>query len=156
MTLTSIVTDPRERTRFFRFATVGIIGAVVDFGTFNLLTTFAGMTAVLASIFSFIAAVISNFTWNRYWTYPDSRTKPISRQLIQFTVVSLGGLLIRTPLIAFLEPLFTRLLGGLTFLSNGFFTGEFLADNLALAVAVIVVMFWNFFVNRYWTYGDIE
>lgn len=156
MTLTSIVTDPRERTRFFRFATVGIIGAVVDFGTFNLLTTFAGLTAVLASVFSFVAAVISNFTWNQYWTYPDSRTKPISRQLIQFTVVSLGGLLIRTPIIAFLEPLFTRLLGGLQFFPIGFFTGEILADNLALAVAVLVVMFWNFFINRYWTYGDIE
>ena len=156
MTLTSIVTDSRERTRFFRFATVGVIGAVVDFGTFNLLTSFAGMTAVWASVFSFIAAVISNFTWNRYWTYPDSRTKPISRQLIQFTVVSIGGLLIRTPLIAFLEPLFTRLFVGLPFLPIGFFTGEFLADNLALAVAVLVVMFWNFFINRYWTYGDVD
>lgn len=156
MTLTSIVTDSRERTRFFRFATVGVIGAVVDFGTFNLLTSFAGMTAVWASVFSFIAAVISNFTWNRYWTYPDSRTKPISRQLIQFTAVSIGGLLIRTPLIAFLEPLFTRLFIGLPFLPIGFITGEFLADNLALAVAVLVVMFWNFFINRYWTYGDVE
>ena len=156
MTLTSIVTDPRERSRFFRFATVGIIGAVVDFGTFNLLTAFAGMTAVMASIFSFIAAIISNFTWNRYWTYPDSRTKPISRQLIQFSVVSVVGLLIRTPIIALLEPFFTQLFIGLPYLPIGFITAERLADNLALAIAVIVVMFWNFFINRYWTYGDIE
>ena len=156
MTLTSIVTDPRERSRFFRFATVGIIGAVVDFGTFNLLTAFAGMTAVMASIFSFIAAIISNFTWNRYWTYPDSRTKPVSRQLIQFSVVSVVGLLIRTPIIAMLEPFFTRLFIGLPYLPIGFITAEILADNLALAIAVIVVMFWNFFINRYWTYGDIE
>ena len=156
MTLTSIVTDPRERSRFFRFATVGIIGAVVDFGTFNLLTAFAGMTAVMASIFSFIAAIISNFTWNRYWTYPDSRTKPVSRQLIQFSVVSVVGLLIRTPIIALLEPYFTQLFIGLPYLPIGFITAEILADNLALATAVIVVMFWNFFINRYWTYGDIE
>ncbi len=156
MTLTSIVTDPRERSRFFRFATVGIIGAVVDFGTFNLLTAFTGMTAVMASIFSFIAAIISNFTWNRYWTYPDSRTKPISRQLIQFSVVSVVGLLIRTPIIALLEPFFTQLFIGLPYLPIGFITAEFLANNLALAIAVIVVMFWNFFITRYWTYGDIE
>lgn len=156
MTLTSIVTNPRERSRFFRFATVGIIGAVVDFGTFNLLTALTDLTAVWASVFSFIAAVISNFTWNRYWTYPDSRTKPISRQLIQFTVVSIVGLLIRTPIIAILEPLFNRLFIGLPFLPIGFITAEFLANNLALAIAVIVVMFWNFFINRYWTYGDIE
>jgi putative flippase GtrA len=156
MTLTSIVTNPRERTRFLRFATVGIIGAAVDFGTFNLLTTFVGLTAVVASIFSFIAAIISNFTWNRYWTYPDSRSKPLSRQLIQFSVVSALGLLIRTPIIAILEPFFTRLFNGFAFLPIGFITGELLADNLALAIAVIVVMFWNFFINRYWTYDDIH
>ena len=155
MTISSIITNPRERTRFLRFATVGIIGAVVDFGTFNLLTSFAGMTAVLASVFSFIAAIISNFTWNRYWTYPDSRTKPITRQVLQFSLVSIVGLLIRTPIIALLEPFFTQLFTGLQFLPIGFITAEFLANNFALAIAVIVVMFWNFFINRYWTYGDI-
>jgi putative flippase GtrA len=156
MTLTSIVTNPRERTRFLRFAVVGVIGAVVDFGTFNLLTNFAGLSAVWASVFSFIAAIISNFTWNRYWTYPDSRSKPLGNQLFQFSVVSVIGLIIRTPIIAFLEPLFNRLLSGTTFLPIGFFTAEFVANNLALAVAVIVVMFWNFFINRYWTYSDVE
>lgn len=156
MTLTSIVTNPRERTRFFRFAIVGIIGAVVDFGTFNLLTNFAGLSAVWASVFSFIAAIISNFTWNRYWTYPDSRSKPLGSQLIQFSVVSLIGLVIRTPIIAILEPLFFSIFSGSTFLPIGFLTAEFLANNLALAIAVIIVMFWNFFINRYWTYGDVE
>jgi putative flippase GtrA len=156
MTLTSIITNPRERTRFLRFATVGVIGAVVDFGTFNILTTFADMSAVLASVFSFIAAIVSNFTWNRYWTYPDSRSKPISRQLVQFSVVSLIGLLIRTPLIAVLEPLFLRIFSNFDFLPIGFISAAFLADNLALAIAVIVVMFWNFFINRYWTYSDVE
>jgi len=156
MTLTSIVTNPRERTRFFRFAVVGIIGAVVDFGTFNLLTSFAGLTAVLASVISFVAAIISNFTWNRYWTYPDSRSKPLGSQLIQFSAVSLLGLLIRTPIIYFLEPLFSSIFSEFAFLPIGFITAEFLANNLALAIAVIVVMFWNFFINRYWTYSDVE
>jgi len=156
MTLTSIVTNPRERTRFFRFAVVGIIGAVVDFGTFNLLTNFAGLTAVWASVISFVAAIFSNFTWNRYWTYPDSRSKPLGRQLIQFSAVSLLGLLIRTPIIYFLEPLFYNIFSEFAFLPIGFITSEFLANNLALAIAVIVVMFWNFFINRYWTYSDVE
>lgn len=156
MTLTSIVTNTRERTRFFRFATVGIVGAVVDFGTFNLLTTFLALTAVFASVLSFIAAIINNFVWNRYWTYPDSRSKPIGRQLIQFSFVSVLGLLIRTPIIAILEPLFFRIFSSFVFLPIGFFSAEFLANNLALAIAVIVVMFWNFFINRYWTYSDVE
>lgn len=156
MALTSVLNNPRERTRFLRFAAVGIIGAVVDFGTFNLLSSVVGLSAVVASVFSFLAAIISNFTWNRYWTYPDSRTKPIGHQLFQFTVVSLVGLAIRTPLIAFLAPLLTSLFGKLSFLPIGFVTADLLGENLALAFAVIVVMFWNFFINRYWTYSDVE
>ena len=156
MALTSVISNPRERTRFLRFAVVGIMGAVVDFGTFNLLSSVVGLTAVVASVFSFMAAIISNFTWNRYWTYPDSRTKPLGHQLLQFTVVSLVGLAIRTPVSAFLEPLLTSLFGKLAFLLQGFVTANLLGENVALAIAVIVVMFWNFFINRYWTYSDVK
>ena len=35
-------------------------------------------------------------------------------------------------------------------------TPDILADNFTLAVAVVIVMFWNFFANRYWTYGDVD
>jgi putative flippase GtrA len=27
---------------------------------------------------------------------------------------------------------------------------------MTLAVAVVIVMLWNFFVNRYWTYNDVQ
>jgi putative flippase GtrA len=156
MTLTSIVTNPKERTRFLKFATVGVIGAVVDFGTFNLLSSGAGLPVVLASVLSFLAAILSNFTWNRFWTYPDSRTKPMSRQLVQFSFVSVIGLAIRTPIVAVLEPRFSTLFRDLPFLPLGFISGKLVAENLALAIAVITVMFWNFFINRYWTYNDIS
>jgi putative flippase GtrA len=41
-------------------------------------------------------------------------------------------------------------------LSLNLFTPVFLGKNFTLAVAVGVVMLWNFFVNRYWTYNDID
>jgi putative flippase GtrA len=154
--LASIVTNPRERTRFVRFAVVGVIGAVVDFGTFNLLSSIFDVPVVLASICSFIAAIVSNFTWNRFWTYPDSRSKAVSRQLIEFSVVSMVGLLIRTPIIALLEQPLAIGFQQLAFLPIGFLSAEFLGNNTALASAVLVVMFWNFFINRYWTYSDVE
>jgi hypothetical protein len=75
---------------------------------------------------------------------------------VQFSVVSIIGLGIRTPIIAVLEPLFNRLFTGLAVFPIGFLSAEFMANNLALAIAVIVVMFWNFFINRYWTYSDVE
>ena len=74
-----IITNQQERTRFFRFLVVGGIGFIVDFGTFNLLVAVFDVPAVLASVLSFAAAIVSNFIWNRYWTYPDSRSKRISR-----------------------------------------------------------------------------
>ncbi|MBE0410897.1 MAG: GtrA family protein [Anaerolineales bacterium] len=156
MIFTTIVNNPHERRRFLRFATVGVIGAVVDFGTFNILINFIGLGVVLASVFSFIAAILSNFTWNRYWTYPDSRSKPIPTQLIEFGIVSVVGLLIRTPIIAALESPFRLLYEKIHFLPVTFITAELLGNNTALAAGVLTVMFWNFFINRYWTYGDVS
>jgi putative flippase GtrA len=150
-----ILNDAQERTRFMRFAVVGAIGAVIDFGTFNLLMQFSSLQAVIASMVSFTAAVTSNFIWNRYWTYPDSRSKALSKQLTQFFLVNLVGLGIRTPLFAWLEQFLTTFLKRL--LPAGFFlTPTFIAHNLALAVAVLVVMMWNFLVNRFWTYNDVS
>jgi len=150
-----ILTNPEERCRFLRFACVGIVGAVVDFGTFNLLTKLASIDTVWASIISFAAAVLSNFLWNRYWTYPDSRSKPISKQVTQFSVVSMVGLGIRTPLFAWLKDFLPRSLAGLL-PKNFIFSSTMLGHNLALAFAVLVVMLWNFFANRFWTYNDVS
>lgn len=159
------ITNQRERTRFFRFLVVGAIGAVVDFGVMNLLTQLLHFRLVLAGTISFIAAVLSNFTWNRYWTYPDSRSKPLAQQLGQFTLVSVTGLLIRVPILAVLEPpmhhLFERVLTVLPWLLSLTGTGNttqainFYAKNFTLAIAVIIVLFWNFFANRFWTYSDV-
>lgn len=153
--MTLIITNERERSRFMRFAVVGIIGAIIDFGVMNLLRQLFFTPLVVAGTVSFICAVLSNFVWNRYWTYPDSRSKPILHQLLIFSLVSVIGLLIRVPTLYLLEPvflyLFSALQGTLSFINP-----KWLADNFTLAFAVIIVMFWNFFVNRYWTYNDVE
>jgi len=149
-----IITNTQERTRFLRFALVGAVGAVVDFGFFNLFSGVLGISAVLASVFSFIAAVVSNFIWNRFWTYPDSRSKPLGAQVVQFIIVSLMGLAIRTPLFAFLENVLVKLAGNL--LPPSKLSPVFVGHNLSLAVAILVVMMWNFFANRFWTYNDVR
>ncbi len=152
--MTMILNNPRERERFLRFATVGITGALVDFGTMNLLTRFLGLSLVVAGTLSFAAAIVNNFTWNRHWTYPDSRSKPIARQLLQFALVSVMGLGIRLPILTFVKPVLLSLFTYLPFTSP-VFSPEFLSNNGTLAIAVVIVMFWNFFVNRFWTYNDV-
>ena len=63
---------------------VGAFGFVVDIGTFTVLRRVFGINENIAQTVSFTAAIISNFTWNRYWTYPDSRTKKLGKQLLLF------------------------------------------------------------------------
>jgi putative flippase GtrA len=149
-----LLNNVKERERFLKFAVVGVIGAVIDFGVMNLLTQVAGMSLVLAGTISFVCAVISNFIWNRYWTYPDSRSRPIGRQLIMFFAVNIAGVAIRIPILHFVEPPLINLFENM-YLSSPF-SSEFLAKNLTLALAVGIVMLWNFFVNRYWTYNDVD
>ena len=150
-----ILTNPRERTRFLRFAVVGVIGAIVDFGMMNLLVHGFNLPVVIGGTISFLAAVTSNFLWNRYWTYPDSRTKTVTRQFTEFTIINAMGLAIRIPILAYLDPLarifFTQLPFRLPLL-----TPVAWGDNFTLALAVGIVMFWNFFANRYWTYADVK
>jgi putative flippase GtrA len=153
--MTRVMANPRERIRFLRFAFVGVIGAVVDFGVMNLLSSAFHFPLVLAGTISFIAAILSNFTWNRYWTYPDSRSKRVIHQLVTFSIVSIIGLAIRIPLLAILEPPMERLFSQLHY-QLPVLKPSVYADNLTLAIAVIVVMFWNFFANRFWTYNDVS
>lgn len=149
-----ILTHDRERVRFLKFATVGAIGSVIDIGVANLLTHALDMRLVLAGSISFLCAVLSNFTLNRYWTYPDSRSRPFIHQLGMFFLVNSIGIAIRIPILHFAEPIMARQFASLAHLSPS--TAESLAKNATLILAIGVVMLWNYFVNRYWTYNDID
>ena len=156
--MTTLISDPRERTRFFRFAVVGAIGAVLDFGVMNLLVNAFSFPLVLAGTISFLAAVSSNFTWNRIWTYPDSRSKPLFQQLGEFFIVSIVGLLIRIPTLAILEPIMLDLVGNIAYSAEIIpeTSIKVISENITLAITIVIVLFWNFFANRYWTYSDVD
>ncbi len=149
----SIFTSKNERVRFLKFAFVGFTGALVDFGILNLLRVVFKMPLIWAQAISFTVAVINNFTWNRFWTYPDSRTKKVSNQLFQFFIINTIGILIRTPLISWLDKLLFQLIQNLNWtlpLDN-----YIVSQNLALAISIFIIMLWNYFANRYWTYADV-
>ena len=150
-----ILKDNKERNRFFKFALVGTLGAAIDFGVMNLLSHWIlELPLVTAGTISFLCAVISNFIWNRFWTYPESRSRPLLNQLGMFFLVKAAGVLSRIPILHYAEPPL------LQFVENMFhtphLTAEFIAKNFTLAAAVGIVMMWNFFINRYWTYNDID
>ncbi|UCC62082.1 MAG: GtrA family protein [Anaerolineae bacterium] len=158
----SLTRDKRkELVRFFKFAIVGTVGTVVDFGVLNLLIQLASLAKFWANTCSFTAAVISNFTWNRLWTFPESRERPLLPQLGQFALVNVAGLAINQAIFLGLDQfvlgeaglLATTMAGLAETIGVAHFT---LAYNLAKAIAIIVVLFWNFGVNRIWTYRGIK
>ena len=132
---------------------VGLVGAVVDFGIYNVLNEWVGLLPEASGTISFFVAICSNFAWNRYWTYPDSRSKPIRHQFVQFFIVNVLGIIIRLPVIALTRSPFGTVVRQLFALEPS--TARALGNNAALALAIIIVMFWNFFVNRFWTYSDV-
>lgn len=155
----------KEIERFLRFAVVGVIGAIVDFGVLNILQLTIlhpygpneSLNVKLATGLAFSTAVTSNFIWNRYWTYPDSRSRHIGLQLVQFFFINAVGLGFRLIFVSSTYAMF------------GEFAHEILGDarlhgkainqlgtNVAQGFSMVVVMFWNFFANRYWTYGDVN
>lgn len=141
--------NPKEAERFSKFLVVGAIGFVIDFGTLTLLKELVQLQTLIANTISFTMAVISNFTLNRYWTYPDSRDKNLTSQLGQFAIVSIIGLVINNTLLLLLESPFDSLLTASDLLvGRGYIPAK--------AIATVVVLFWNFFVNRYWTYNDVD
>ena len=141
--------NPKEAERFVKFLIVGTIGFVVDFGTLTLLKELTPLSTGVANTISFSAAVVSNFTLNRYWTYPDSRSKSIFSQLGQFTLVNVIGLIINTTILLILEKVFDSLLVNFPMIQiRGYIPAKM--------IATVVVLFWNFFVNRYWTYSDVD
>jgi putative flippase GtrA len=140
----------KEAERFFKFLIVGTIGFIVDFGILTFLVEVVGLLPVVANTISFSSAVVSNFTLNRYWTYPDSRSKRRRIQLLQFGMVSLIGLAINNGILLLLTHPFDVLLHTVHVSPavDGYIPAKM--------VGTVVVLFWNFFINRYWTYNDVD
>ena len=138
--MTTLSLPSKEMTRFARFLTVGALGTFLDFG---LLTVFKliGLPTLSANSISFTAGVINNFTLNSRWTFADRRNGNWRAQFVQFLLVSLVGLAINNAILLLLEvPL-----------------GAWIGDAAwgyapAKIVATGVVVFWNYFANRNWTF----
>lgn len=80
-----------ELYRFLRFALVGISGILVNMGILFLLTEFLGIHYLISGFFAVQGAILSNFTWNKLWTFKDKSEKSILKALGKFELVSLGG-----------------------------------------------------------------
>jgi putative flippase GtrA len=141
----------KEVKRFVKFALVGAAGSITDFAVLNALVLLGGFPLVVANACSFTAAVLQNFALNRRWTFPESRERHASGQIARFALVSLVGLglnqIVFLTLHHLFEPHLIQALGDVV--------GHPASYNLAKLFAIGVVLFWNFTINRLWTYRGL-
>lgn len=124
--------------QFVRFAVVGTINTVADFSVYVLLTrssVFWGSHLVSAAVVSFSVGVVSSFILNNFWTFRLSGTNWRAR-IGKFSAVAMGGMLLNAAIL----HMFIR-------------TGMY--DLLAKAIATVLVMGWNFALQKMWTFRTV-
>lgn len=138
------------QSRLFKFALVGVIGALVQLSSLKLyrflLPNFQYLffsNYLISTILSIETAIISNFIINNFWTFSDRKLKKQSmlKKFLEFNLASGGSLLIQMAIAA---------IGENTLGLFGLFTLPIIAikvdTGMIYAVAGILIgMFWNFF-----------
>jgi putative flippase GtrA len=148
----NISMSPLQRlggVQFLKFCTVGVSSTIIDKGALWVLMKFILPTAAwwICATISFALGVSNGFFWNRRWTFQAHGEGHASarEQYVKFIFSNLVGLL--------LNLVFTKM-----FLF--FVTGKLLHSVnppplhviIASLCAAPIVVFWNFFANKHWTF----
>jgi putative flippase GtrA len=133
-----------ELERFIRFGAIGFSGTLLNFAILSALKHFLGWPTLPANLISYACGILNNYLLTRLWVYPEARERQRFVQLLQFVLISLVGLGLNNLLVLALE----KPLGAL--LANPVY--GYLPAKL---VATFIVLLWNFFANRFWTFGKI-
>lgn len=131
--------------KFLKFSVVGGLGSLVDFGLTALSLSVLGVGEYLSNAIGFVLAASFNYMLNRLWTF-RSQNPNVKGEFIKFLTVSTVGLGINSlVLFCYLE-----------FVGVGLdVCGYHIADFwIAKVLATGVVLFWNFFVNKYYTFKN--
>ncbi|MCJ7751514.1 MAG: GtrA family protein [Armatimonadetes bacterium] len=119
--------------QFIKFGVVGFISFTIDAGFYLLFTRALGVFYLYAKVASFCIAATNSYILNRRWTFRSTNPDRL-RQFAQFLVVASTG---------------AAMNAGIMYILHGRLR---IHDMHAFLVAVGVVMFWNFLVNRAWTF----
>jgi dolichol-phosphate mannosyltransferase len=122
---------PSNWVQLAKFATVGASGYVVNLAVYSTLVL-SDVPYLAAAVCSFLVAVTNNYVWNRLWTFRHQRGHLVYQgfKFLAVSTVALGANL-----------LFLALLVALGL------------DKIpAQAIAIVLVMPWNFAANKLWSF----
>lgn len=123
--------------QFIKFALVGISSTAIDWGIYLILTRFLGVYYLMAKMLSFSIAVINSYIWNRRWTFRSNDPAKL-REFIKFLIIAIIGVVLNSS-IMYISVEHLRL-----------------NDLYGLFLATIIVMFWNFAANKFYTFRESQ
>ena len=132
-----------ELGRFIRFGAVGVSGTLLDFAVLTILKHFFGWATLPANLVSYSCGINNNYGFTRLWVYPEARGRQNFVQLMQFVLISMIGLGLNNLLVLGLEKPVGNLLHNP---AMGYLPAKL--------IATLLVLLWNFFANRFWTFGS--
>lgn len=138
-------TNKPEVKRFIKFAIAGFLGLIVDYGLLNVLAHGLHVYEPIAVGVAFVTAATHNYVWNRLWVYPEARHVKKRKQMPLFLAVNAMGLGINElVLFSFYTPI-SLLVGS-----------SVIGLNLTKAISAVIVMIWNYAVNRLVTFRSVR
>ncbi|MBE7178587.1 MAG: GtrA family protein [Mucilaginibacter polytrichastri] len=132
--LSDIIIDQEFFGKLVRFGLVGFSGVFIDVGFTWFFREKTRLSKYAASSLGFTIATASNYIFNHYWTFKKNNPAEIL-EFGRFFIVALIGLGISNVIIYFLS--------------------EKLRVNFYIAkiIAIIMVSFWNFLANYFYTFA---
>ncbi|MBD3666479.1 MAG: GtrA family protein [Kangiella sp.] len=118
------------------FAGVGVIGTIGHYVTLVTGVQFLGISPVWASFFGFIVGGVINYFLNYHLTFKSKKSHVESG--IKFFTIALVGLVVNTAIMYTLCAV-----AEINYL-------------ISQIMATIIVLFWNFFGNRLWTFREAK
>ncbi len=122
------------RIQFFRYIFVGGVATIVDMGSLYIFTSIMGLNYLISAAIAFILGVATNYLLCIAWIFES--TGRVKKEVILFVVIGIGGLILNEIIIWLLVEEV-----GLYYM-------------VAKAVAVVIVLGWNFGMRKKYVFAQ--
>lgn len=132
----------RSKKQIIKFGIVGAVTVIIDLGIYNLLIR-QGLNIYWSRTISIIIAVTVGYFWHRLWTF-RSKNPQMHREFMKFCIISATGLGLNLLIMRILYPV------------TDFIKSDYLHNNIIALIAIGIVFFWNYFMQKNWTFKKIK
>ncbi len=128
-----------ENKRILKFGIIGLSGVGVNSGLLWLLATYSALPFYLCSFIAIETSIITNFLLNDIWTWSDRRRGHKLVRLLKYNLsTAFSSIFVNITVLLFLKEWVGM---------------PYMLANLA---GIGCGMLFNFYINHFWTYGDLK